>query len=187
SDGHAHSGYIARFNYVMEGGFKQGSYYNQRFDVHGTADHGYGGTAGEYYLIAFNTIRGDQTYYAGLSTRPALMLRGTPTKGLYFNSNVLVHDDLDAAVSLKYESGLSALFNNGDHDYHFHASDNQFATDHSTEIAAGDFDGDGHTDVFLATGTAWFFSRGGSQPWTYLQPSGLLTRDLAFADLDNDG
>jgi hypothetical protein len=186
-DGHAHTGYIARFNYVMQGGFKQGSYYNQRFDVHGTADHGYGGAAGEYFLIAFNTIRGDQTYYAGLSTRPALMLRGTPTIGMYFNNNVLVHDDLGSAVSLKYETGVSGFFNNGDHDYHFHASDNQFKTDHSTEIAAGDFDGDGVTDVFLATGTAWFYSRGGSQPWTYLQPSGLLTRDLAFADVDHDG
>jgi hypothetical protein len=185
SDGYAHSGYIARFNYVMQGGFKQGSYYNQRFDVHGTADHGYGGTAGEYYLIAFNTIRGDQTYYAGFATRPTFMLRGRPTIGAYFNNNVDVHED-DDAVSLKWSKDDLGI-GNDDSDFNFHASDNQFQTDHSTEIAAGDFDGDGHTDVFLATGTAWFYSRGGSQPWTYLQPSGLLTRDLAFADLDNDG
>jgi hypothetical protein len=64
SDGFAHTGYIARFNYVLEGGFKQDSYYNQHFDVHGTNDTngddrsaGYGGTAGENFEIAFNAIR----------------------------------------------------------------------------------------------------------------------------------
>ena len=70
SDGFAKTGYIARFNYILEGGFKQGNIYNQHFDVHGTNDTngddkstGYGGTAGDYYEIAYNAIRGDQGYY----------------------------------------------------------------------------------------------------------------------------
>jgi hypothetical protein len=36
SHGDAYTGYSARFNYVLQGGFKQDSYYNQHFDVHGT-------------------------------------------------------------------------------------------------------------------------------------------------------
>ncbi len=47
---------------------------------------------------------------------------------------------------------------------------NRYDTDYSTEIASGDFDGDGRTDVFVGNGTAWFFSRGGSEPWEYLRP-----------------
>src|SRR5438034_852545 len=64
---------------------------------------GYGGSAGEYFEIAFNTIRGEQPYY--YNTRPSFMLRGAPTNGAYFHDNVDVHDDLDAAVSLKWNKG----------------------------------------------------------------------------------
>jgi hypothetical protein len=48
---------------------RQDGYYNQHFNVHGTKDTngdnkstGYGGTAGDYYEIAYNAIRGDQGY-----------------------------------------------------------------------------------------------------------------------------
>jgi hypothetical protein len=189
SHGDAYTGYIARFNYVLQGGFKQDSYYNQHFDVHGTAlndegkNTGYGGTAGEYFEIAFNTIRGEQSYYI-VKTRPALMLRGKPTIGAYFNSNVAVHDDLDAAVSLK-EDGDTGI--GEDHrKFNFHAGGNSFNTDYSTELATGDFDGDGRTDAFVANGTAWFYSRGGSQPWEFLHASNKRTHELGFADIDND-
>jgi hypothetical protein len=196
SDGFAKSGYIARFNYVLEGGFKQDSYYNQHFDVHGTNDTngdnystGYGGTAGDYYEIAYNAIRGDQAYYCVIlcfKTRPALMLRGKPTTGMHFDANVVIHDDLDSAVSLKmgpHDTGW------GEHhsDFNFDAAGNQFGTDRSSDLATGDFDGDGRTDVFVATGTAWFFSRGGQEAWEFLHASNKLTRELGFADIDNDG
>ena len=68
ASGFACSGYIARFNYILQGGFMQDSFWNQHFDVHGTNDtngdgdsDGYGGAAGENFEIAFNTIRGEQT------------------------------------------------------------------------------------------------------------------------------
>jgi hypothetical protein len=119
SDGYANSGYIARFNYVLEGGFTAGGADQQHFDVHGTNDTcililtsewppsgtpcladrppppprdnkvfvyrrdnkstGYGGSAGDYYEVKFNTIRGAQAYYCFIlcfKTRSALALRG---------------------------------------------------------------------------------------------------------------
>jgi hypothetical protein len=196
SNGFAKTGYIARFNYVLEGGFKQDSFYNQHFDVHGTNDTngddvsiGYGGTAGDYYEIAFNAIRGDQGYFCFifcLKDRPALMLRGKATTKVRFDSNVAVHDDLDAAVSLKMNKSDTGY---GEHQsaFNFDAAGNQFSTDRSGDLATGDFDGDGHTDMFVATGTAWFFSRGGQEAWEFLHASNKLTRELGFADIDNDG
>lgn len=186
ASGKAYSGYVAKFNYVLHNGTKQGNYYNQHFDVHGVGDGGYGSTAGTYYDISYNAIRGDQGYYL-VKTRPALMLRGRPTQGMYFHDNVAVHEDLDAAVALT-TGGASGLGIGEDQDaFNFHASGNDFDADHSTEIASGDFDGDGQTDVFVATGTAWFFSRAGVRQWQLLHESTKLTRDLGFADIDNDG
>jgi hypothetical protein len=155
--------------------------------MHGSND-GYGGYAGEYVRIELNTIRGEQKYGVRpfRKTRTAFTLRGRPESGAYFRSNVLVHDDLDEAVALKMWSGSTGI--GEDHlKFRFSASGNSFDTDYSTEIAAGDFDGDGRTDIFLANGTAWFYSRGGIGPWQYLRPSDKRTGELAFADIDNDG
>ena len=108
SDGCAHSGYIARFNYVLQGGYMQGhGYYNQHFDVHGTGDtngegdsNGYGGPAGEYYEIAFNTIRGDRPTVRRLAKTAARVhaARQADDRAPTSTATSLVHDDLDAAV-----------------------------------------------------------------------------------------
>lgn len=187
SDGYAKCGYTARFNYVLQGGYTEEGdsgldYYNQHFDVHGSAG-GDGGWAGESFEIAFNTIRGEQSYRL-FWTRSALWLRGTPETSLHFNDNVLVHDNHDDAVSFKLgvRDALDLIANGK-----YQSSGNRYDTDYSTELATGDFDGDRLTDVFVATGTAWFFSRGGQRPWEYLQASRFRTRDLGFADVDNDG
>jgi len=183
SDGFAHSGYIARFNFVLAGGVKEGSFYNQHFDVHGIGAGGYGKSAGVYYEISHNTFRGAQSY--GLKKRSALMLRGTPEDGAHFNENFAVHCDLDAAVSLKSDKNDSGW--GEDHaQFDFHATGNRFNVDFSSELAAGDFDGDGRSDVFVATGKAWFYSRAGKRPWEFLRASDLRIHELAFADIDND-
>jgi hypothetical protein len=196
ADGMAHGGYVARFNYVLQGGYKQQSdyapdYYNQHFDVHGDCNGdgcGYGGWAGEYFSIDHNTIRGEQKYgiYGFRNTRPAFLLRGRAAMVAFFNQNILVHDDLDEAVSLKKKKNATGIGENHTA-FNFRESGNVFDTDHATDIAAGDFDGDGRSDVFVATGTGWFYSRGGIQPWEYLTSSGRQLKELGFADIDNDG
>jgi len=201
ADYRAYKGYIARFNYVLEGGFKYPSsgldYYGQHFDVHGSGNaesrkdgHYDGGTAGEYFQIAYNTIRGAQTY--GLPrpferTRPAFELRGKPSTGAEFTDNVLVHDSFGDAISLK--AGVSYPWLNPvfPSTFNLTTARNAYDTDRSRDIAAGDFDGDGRTDVFVANGTAWFLSRAGQQPWELLHESTKRTDELAFADIDNDG
>jgi hypothetical protein len=182
-------GYAARHNYVLQGGFTYGDngYYGQHFDVHGTDSGDYnGGWAGQQVRIEANTVRGEQRYggAAGVNTktRAAFELRGRTANGAYFKDNVVVHDDVFEAIRLK---GYGSFFVPAD--YNLQIGVNLYDTDPSMELATGDFDGDRLTDVFVATGTAWFFSRGGLRPWEYLQWSRFRTRDLGIADIDNDG
>ena len=186
ANGHS-VGYVARRNYVLQGGFTYGDngYYGQHFDVHGTDSGDYnGGWAGQHVRIEANTIRGEQNYggFLGFArkTRAAFELRGWTANGAHFQDNVVVHDDDVEAIRLKGHGPWPEFYN-------LEISGNQYDTDTSMELATGDFDGDGLTDVFVATGTAWFFSRGGIRPWEYLQWSSFRTRDLGFADIDNDG
>ena len=115
------------------------------------------------------------------------MLRGTPTVGAFFNDNIDVHADLDAAVASRTRKAIWATARIGARVAHFHASGNHFQTDNSGQLGAGDFDGDGRTDVIVTTGNAWFYSSAGSEPWQFLYVSDNLVGDLGFADVDNDG
>jgi hypothetical protein len=185
--------YVARHNYVLEGGFtvcnKGLCYWNQHFDVHGTGSDGYGGEAGEYFEIARNTIRGEQGYYQ-IQTRPAFMLRGTPTIGAYFHDNAVVHDNAGEAVQFKpiaeclvYDGGFPRY---SPEKCHLYVGDNDYNTDWINELAVGDFDGDRRDDVFLANGTAWWYSSAGRTEWRFLRASTLRVGDLRFGNFTGD-
>ena len=151
--------------------------------MHGEGDEGYGGAGATYLEIAFNTIRGEQGYYV-VRTRPAFMQRGIPAEGVDFHNNVLVHDSLADAVYFKGSGvwqGQPALTT-----AKFREGNNHFDTDYASDLVAGDFDGDGRTDVFVANGMAWYFSRAGKKPWEFLHASTKRLHELGFADIDND-
>jgi hypothetical protein len=188
-------GYIARHNYVLEGGFTQGgafSYWNQHFDVHGTGGGGYGGRAGKYFDISFNTFRGEQTYGLG-ETRAAFLLRGKPEDGAWFENNVLVHDDAGKAVRLK-NPGLQcceayvgfACVRYSNELCNLHVGPNAYDVSTTDQLAVGDFDGDGRDDVFLANGTAWWYSSAGLTEWRYLRPSTLGASAVRIGRFDSD-
>lgn len=55
------------------------------------------------------------------------------------------------------------------------------------DLRLGDFNGDGISDVFTATGTDWRYSSEGQSAWQVLQNSTLPLSELAFGDFDGDG
>jgi hypothetical protein len=187
-DGFGYGGYVARFNYALESGYNYspGHYWATQFDVHGTGTpeeaalgHHDGGLAGTYQEIAYNTIRSEK--------RASFSLRGIPEQFAWFHDNVTTRDDINEAISLKGDHGKKLNPARDAKARHLRVSGNRYDTDYSTEIAPGDFDGDGRTDVFVGNGTAWFYSRAGVRPWEFLRPSNKRVRDLGFADIDGDG
>ncbi len=56
-----------------------------------------------------------------------------------------------------------------------------------TAMAVGDFDGDGHADVFWADGQTWWVSYGGNTPFVEVQTSSHRVKDLRFGDFDGNG
>jgi hypothetical protein len=181
-DGSSKSGYFARYNYVLPGATKYGGtirgYYDQHFDMHGYGgpEKGYGGVAGNVVEIVGNTVHGEQTYYF-VKTRPVYRLRGQPCQTHLLRDNVLVHDDADEAMyaSDGGEGTVTGL------------DDNQYDTDTSSDVLVGDFDGDGHDDLFQPTGAAWYYSSGGVTEWRLLQAGRDEGIDqLRLGDFDGD-
>jgi hypothetical protein len=197
SSGCAYAGYTAKFNYVMEGGYREEvgyidrGYYNQRFDVHGckdgngngeSDDSGYGGNAGDRFLIANNTIRGDQSYRV-INRRPAFLLRGKANSWARFNDNVVVHSRAGKAIGVKISTSDSEPFA----PYNLSQTGNQYGVDNVNQMLMGDFDGDGRSDLLLTNGTAWWVSRGIiERPWEFLHASSKLSENLAVSDVDGD-
>ena len=197
SSGYAYAGYTAKFNYLMEGGYRDGvgvidpGFYNQHFDVHGTSlsDPGYGGSAGDIFSIANNTVRGAQTYYA-TKTRPAFLLRGQVNTLARFVDNVLVHNSESDAIRLKglsISSSTSPSVQATAAAYKLLLAGNKYGVDNAKRIAIGDFDGDGQSDFLLTNGTAWWISRNTERPWEFLHASSKLSSNLLIADVDGDG
>lgn len=183
SDGSPYTGYLARHNYMLDGGYSESSYgfdyWNQHFDVHGTGDGGYGGVAGEYYEVAENTFRGAQGYgvWPYNYQRPCLMVRATPMDHIDFHDNIALQWS-DQCVRRKGEGSPVDRVYDFDNTYHLDTHD---------ELGVGDFDGDGLDDVIVTTGTAWYYSSAGRTEWRFLRSSGIRVANLAFADIDNDG
>ena len=194
SDGFAHTGYIARYNYVLNGGYRQDGSYNQHFDVHGTNDTngdnastGYGGSAGEYYEIAEQYDPRRSNLLCGFQdARPRSCCVARPRSAPSSTTTSTFMLTLMPPSRSRPREGATGI-GEDEQAFHFQASGNHFRVDNSSQLGAGDFDGDGRTDVIVTTGNAWFYSSAGSEPWQFLYASNQLVGDLGFADVDNDG
>jgi hypothetical protein len=131
------------------------------------------GTAGHDMEIRYNSF----FYTKG----NAIKLRGTPQlapNGAFVISNVFAHDTLfDGILPGAVAQTETGLFTSG----------NLVGVNGLNELGTCDFDGDGITDSFLATGQTWWFSSGGDKPWVYLNTSTKRRSQvtLGFFNADN--
>jgi hypothetical protein len=190
------TGYIASSNLVLTDGVEcrgdsgKGSLtYGGHFDMHGTAGgpgSGHvGGTAGTYIEIRNNAIRGEQRFHIhfghAFNRRAAFDIRGTPTDKAIFVGNVTEASDGDAVDVSGADQGSLERHSK------LLISDNRYSVNTSQQLAVGDLDGDGCSDVFLATGAVWVYSPCGSGVWRYLNTSSYRLSQLAFGDFNGDG
>jgi hypothetical protein len=185
--GQANTVYRARQNLVLQDTpvqHKDGaSWHTQDFDVHGTGDGGFGGTAGQYFEIAQNTFLGTKTGvtwtvvpipFSPGTTHPNFHIRGTPCFRAEYHDNV------------SREKPETAINNDGDTPMLI--ANNLFESiDPTTRLGVGDFDGDGFDDVFLATGAAWYYAPQANAEWHFLNAQPDPIGNLLFGDFDGDG
>jgi parallel beta helix pectate lyase-like protein len=174
-DGSDWSGYAAYYNLVLpHGGCNHdiGGWcveYTHQFDMHGQDDcfpieDANCGTAGYSMDIRYNSLIYDH--------HVAIHLRGTPQQAMTVVDNVFSEGSQGDAIA-QNETGLVAY-------------QNIYGVNGLNELATCDFDGDGVLDTFLATGITWWYSSGGTGPWTYLNASFARRADLTLGDLDGD-
>lgn len=174
------TGYRAWSNIVLSAApLQHGLFHTHDFDMHGTGDNGFCGIAGGYMDLFGNTFLG--------TNRANFKLRGTNCQSIPIRDNVFLQDQGDAVefdnILYPWETCSStARFLISPHPEQFDLSNPM------RHFGVGDFDGDGMEDLFLATGTAFYYAPGGSAEWR------LLTADrtdrmgsLLFGDFDADG
>jgi hypothetical protein len=207
-DGKAYDQYRAFYNFVLSSSpsYKTDQH-EQDFDMHGTGDGGFGGIAG-MVDIGGNTFLGND--------RPNLEYRGAPCFGPYFHDNVTAQNQ-ENAINLQGASSLSKVTQPPDSPtspvavspyvpeseycaivanssncslYSVHnryANSSPSFVNPTNSFRVGDFDGDGVQDLFIATGTAWYFAPGGAADWRFLSAKTDPITALLFGDFDGDG
>lgn len=152
-------------------------YHTHAVDMHALHDCGIGsdhncGPAGEFMDIEFNTI----LYTAG----NGIHLRGTPKDKMLVQHNVFAHQVPDGGVLssgaiLQNETGLQA-------------SDNLFGVNTFNDRKLCDFDGDGTSDPFIATGVTWWYASSVLDGrWVFLHRSPARVANVTLGDVDGDG
>jgi len=177
---------FATVQYIIAEALDGGAiYHTHTIDMHAvnncyngvfTGDPNFGdhncGPAGEFMDIEFNTV----LYTAGNGVH----LRGTPKIGMDVKHNVFAHKNHDGGfltpgAMLQNETGL-------------HDSDNILGLNTFNDRKSCDFDGDGISDPFIATGvTFWFSSSVLGGRWVFLAQSPASIDEVSFGDFDGDG
>jgi hypothetical protein len=173
ADGWGTTGYAAQDNFVLSDapgyGFF-GNNYEQDFDKHGTLDPGHwnDGLSDDYVDIGWNTFLGANRYNVDE--------RGTPCRFTAIHDNVFRQAQSNAIRSRTTVPVRLSIY-----------ADQFGAPDPTGDLAVGDFDGDHIDDVFVGTGTGWWFSSGGQAEWRFLNRMPEHASSLRFGDFDNDG
>ncbi|GIJ57794.1 hypothetical protein Vau01_053100 [Virgisporangium aurantiacum] len=184
--------YEARYNVVVDNAV------GHSFDMHGENEALDDGSpyAGDVMHIKHNSFR--STAY------PGFVVRGRPFTGAYVAGNCFAHSGSSAAVQQKNFTGNLSIGSNtyGTTTGSCHTSGRKVGwrmssggtatyaplagyTYDASEVGFGDFDGDGKTDVFRATGYRWYYSSGGTGRWVPGALSGLRLSQVRFGDFDD--
>ncbi len=150
--------------------------------MHGLGDNGFGGLGGDYVEIHRNTFLGTNHHN--------YELRGLPVNYSQFDFNASLRSEADAVnfnlcanvcVGGPVYATPIAIFGN-----QFELPDPPVGLGPAS-LGVGDFDGDGDDDLFLATGTAWYYSLAGAREWRFLSAKTDTVDQLLFGDFDGDG
>lgn len=153
----------------------------QDFDMHGTKpgkSHD-GGYAGNKVDISWNTFLG--------GNRDNFALRGQPCGVTDSFSNNVTMQSGGSAIQIWDYDGNNSNVTSSNSEISIPPGNHFSAPNPAAQLAVGDFDGDGVQDIFLATGTSWYYSPAGKAGWVYL--NGGKTDDiknLLFGDFDGD-
>jgi hypothetical protein len=152
------------------------NYHTHMIDMHARNDCWPGtyncGPAGEFMEIDNNTI----LYTAGND----IHLRGTPAVEMFVHDNVFAQETHSGGIN-----EVGALDQN---EHGLHAINNTFGLNTFDDRKSCDFDGDGVSDPFVATGIAWWFSASTlNGRWIFLQRSPTRVADVQLRDVDGDG
>lgn len=185
------TGYFAQENLVLKGGGWHGGTfgtYTHIFDVHGDGcwwNDNLCGDAGDeyhYYRNSFQYLMDN-----------AISIRGKPRTGVYINENVFPHKYMLLCCGLAawlldgVITDQAAVLLNSSQNVDADEQKNILNTDTFGEYYSQcDFDGDGIDDLFLATGTTWWFSSSAQFHWTFLNTSSKRTKELRFGYFDDD-
>jgi hypothetical protein len=178
------SGYTARDNLILFGGGKhckepvlQPCWRTHQIDMHGNKSGSKGssccGTAGETIIIERNAIH----YNAGY----AIKIRGNPADKAVADSNVFSNSRSEA-IAQNGELGWGDNITNPIDV----RPNNVFGVNPSAQFGVCDFDEDGIDDLFLTTGTSWWFSSFGEFPWSYLNTKKERFDQVELGYFDND-
>lgn len=183
SDGFALSAYSAISNLIMPGDG------DTDVDMHGqsakSGTHDFGGIGGIGVEASNNTFLGtDKTNFG---------MRGTPCSGALdtFYSNVVVRD-ISGSVTVVPDGqtgqNSEVSWTSVNTNVPFLRVDSRFSMPNPTQaFLVGDFDGDGKDDLFMATGSGWYYSPAGNAEWRFLSAKTETLGSVLLGDFDGDG
>ncbi|MFG1807691.1 FG-GAP repeat domain-containing protein [Streptomyces sp. NPDC049040] len=173
-DGRPGTGYFFERNLILPGGgINTGVDHTHIIDMHGRDDCDlFGefncGPAGEFMDVRYNTVEYTGEY--------DVKLRGSPSVGMDIGNNVFARRNQSDAIAFT-EVSPNILPGNS---YGFNAA--------SHTVTSADFDGDGVSDPFLASGQTWWFKSSRlAGRWVYLHQAGATGTAVRLADIDGDG